>query len=368
MREGQLLKSAAASERLATGAVIEELELVGERLHYKVVSGTGPDEGWVSLKVGGKEIVIPKAEEIGEPGEPGPVDVDEVLKKQILGQAGELPQGSLSLYCPTYDTLEGLAAEPKLRIICFHNAGSSGSIFMYPRSPFTDWILESQVVEVLAVDFPGRGKLLQAEKHASMDSLCPMLLAVLYDKLADDVPYVVWGHGLGVWVCFEVLLLARRCGLSMPRAALLNAFPAPHLPCSKRPWRRIRGLNSSEVQDLLKSWDAAHFCGPGRVIFDEPEWKQSFEPIIRADFQMQDEYRFKHAGAPPFEFPIHSFHMEGDSLIKAEMVQMWKAWTTSELTYKVMRDMGHLTCLYNLKHRAEYLGAATDEFKKYVGL
>mmetsp|Transcript_126377 Transcript_126377/g.269582 ORF Transcript_126377/g.269582 Transcript_126377/m.269582 type:complete len:151 (-) Transcript_126377:52-504(-) len=36
--------------RIATGATIEEIEMKGNRLHYKKVSGKGPDDGWVSTK------------------------------------------------------------------------------------------------------------------------------------------------------------------------------------------------------------------------------------------------------------------------------------------------------------------------------
>jgi len=51
------LKSAQLTERVSTGALVEELELVGERLHYKLREGTGPADGWVSLKLKEKPLV-----------------------------------------------------------------------------------------------------------------------------------------------------------------------------------------------------------------------------------------------------------------------------------------------------------------------
>lgn len=53
------LKSEAYDTRLATGAKIKELELRGERLHYKLIAGNGPAEGWVSLSVKGQTLVKP---------------------------------------------------------------------------------------------------------------------------------------------------------------------------------------------------------------------------------------------------------------------------------------------------------------------
>lgn len=58
VREGESIKSLETSERLSTGALVEELELKGDRLHYKRLTGTGPADGWVSIKITGKDLAI----------------------------------------------------------------------------------------------------------------------------------------------------------------------------------------------------------------------------------------------------------------------------------------------------------------------
>lgn len=67
VREGRDLKSPPLDGRLATGAIVEELQLLGERLHYKIVRGSGPDEGWVSLKLGLKELLVPHGQTVNKP-------------------------------------------------------------------------------------------------------------------------------------------------------------------------------------------------------------------------------------------------------------------------------------------------------------
>jgi len=57
VREARELKSAELGERVSHGALVEEIELVGERLHYKLLEGTGPKEGWVSLSLKGAPLV-----------------------------------------------------------------------------------------------------------------------------------------------------------------------------------------------------------------------------------------------------------------------------------------------------------------------
>jgi len=66
VREGQELTSAQAASRLSTGATVEELGLVGERLHYKRVTGTGPDEGWISINLKDKVLAKRLAPEVEE--------------------------------------------------------------------------------------------------------------------------------------------------------------------------------------------------------------------------------------------------------------------------------------------------------------
>lgn len=56
VRQGMELKSPEAASRLSTGAIVEELELVGERLRYRRLTGTGPDEGWISITLKDKVL------------------------------------------------------------------------------------------------------------------------------------------------------------------------------------------------------------------------------------------------------------------------------------------------------------------------
>ena len=57
-RSGEDVSSELFAERLATGAIIKEIEQRGERLHFLKLCGQGPAEGWVSLRLQtGKDLV-----------------------------------------------------------------------------------------------------------------------------------------------------------------------------------------------------------------------------------------------------------------------------------------------------------------------
>lgn len=58
VRTGQDVSSEEAPVRLSTGATIEEIQLEGERLKFNILTGNGPNAGWVSQKFKGQDLVV----------------------------------------------------------------------------------------------------------------------------------------------------------------------------------------------------------------------------------------------------------------------------------------------------------------------
>lgn len=63
MREGRMLTSVELPERLASESVIEQLRLheSSGRLEYRLITGSGPATGWVSLAAKGKDLIVRKS-------------------------------------------------------------------------------------------------------------------------------------------------------------------------------------------------------------------------------------------------------------------------------------------------------------------
>lgn len=62
VKEGRELASAEVPERIATGALLKELDLQKERLQFEKLIGAGPQTGWVSLKLKANTLVAPALE------------------------------------------------------------------------------------------------------------------------------------------------------------------------------------------------------------------------------------------------------------------------------------------------------------------
>lgn len=57
MKSARELDSERLSERLSTGATVQELFLDGDRLYYFRLTGTGPLKGWVTVALEHKVLV-----------------------------------------------------------------------------------------------------------------------------------------------------------------------------------------------------------------------------------------------------------------------------------------------------------------------
>mmetsp|Transcript_77368 Transcript_77368/g.135225 ORF Transcript_77368/g.135225 Transcript_77368/m.135225 type:complete len:429 (+) Transcript_77368:65-1351(+) len=93
VREGKDLASPQATRRLSTGARVRELNLLGERLEYELIDGSGPETGWVSLKLKDKvlleKVALPETPD-SQPDMPG--SALDMLNKYKGGQLDALVQ------------------------------------------------------------------------------------------------------------------------------------------------------------------------------------------------------------------------------------------------------------------------------------
>lgn len=68
-------------ERLSTGAKVKEIALIGDRLNYELVEGSGPKTGWISTELKGKILAKQVLAEPEEEGPDGPARKTPMFKR-----------------------------------------------------------------------------------------------------------------------------------------------------------------------------------------------------------------------------------------------------------------------------------------------
>lgn len=165
-------------------------------------------------------------------------------------------------------------ARPSLRVIAFHHAGGSAATYHPMSAELPDaW-------ELLILDLPGRGK-----RHAE-EPICttPALVARVVDDVRPwlDLPFALFGHGLGAVLAAEV---GRACEqLGAPSVWVgVSGRVAPTLQA------HARRLNELEDTSLLA--EVLALGGTPDRLAEIPELRAHFLRVVRADIAALDSYQ-----------------------------------------------------------------------------
>ena len=223
-------------------------------------------------------------------------------------------------------------SDPSKILVCFPNAGnaedmytSEGSGVRKQPSPLLDYC-RSHKIQLLAPQYPGRAMRLKEEKITSAKEMASALFDVLAPSLLKT-PWILLAHSVGTWISYEFLLLCKARGVPLPTRAFISAMPSPDIPMKERPWRQQRGLDEEAFKEECREWDISE------VVFSAAMWGM-YQPLLRADFTMFDEYpekvgEDKEGEWPVFDFPIQAFWGTKDRRVKEGMVMGWAAVTSA---------------------------------------
>lgn len=225
-----------------------------------------------------------------------------------------------SLWFPSASRLDPnphLSPPPSFVLVAFACAGSAEDLWSSegsgPRrapSPLLRW-LAARGGRLLAVQLPGRGARRREPFAESAQAVAREVVALVAAEVLvvrerregekggggggggfppRAVPWFVAGHSLGAWLAFELASAARDAGLPSPTRLLLSAMPPPHTPEALRPWRAPAArLPAAELAAECRAW------GISEAVFSPRVWDE-YEPLLRNDFRLFDEYKFGRGG------------------------------------------------------------------------
>jgi medium-chain acyl-[acyl-carrier-protein] hydrolase len=198
----------------------------------------------------------------------------------------------------------------RLRLVCFPYAG--GGV-----PTFRQWITAfPSDYELTIVQLPGRGSFLREKPFVEMDLLIPDLVRVLEPDL--NRPYAFFGHSLGALIAYEIVRILQNRGIHQLIHLFVSGRGAPHVPDSNPP---IYHLPDSQFIDKIYQ-----FNGTPQEILANQELMQIFLPILRADFTLNETYKYRPGKL--LTCPVTAFGGDRDGRVPYESLQAWKSLTT----------------------------------------
>jgi medium-chain acyl-[acyl-carrier-protein] hydrolase len=205
---------------------------------------------------------------------------------------------------------------PRVRLFCFPSAGKGAAGYTSWRSLFPE------TIEVLPAKLPGREGRFREEPVTQFPELLEQLAAHVEPLL--DAPFAFFGHSLGALVAFELARFLRGRGKPLPVLLMVAARSAPHLRTTTPIYHLPREQFLDAIQDRYGSFD--------QEIKDHPEILDRFEPILRADFTLFDNY--VHCEQRPLECPIRAYGGSRDTMTSALHLQAWDRHTVAGFTFR----------------------------------
>lgn len=205
----------------------------------------------------------------------------------------------------------------RARLFCFPHAGGGSAAFRGWGEALGD------EVELCAVLPPGRERRIGEEPLTSIDTVVERLGPALAPWL--DLPAVFFGHSMGALVAFETVDWLRGHGGNLPRLLVVSGRRPPDRPSNQPPTHHLP--TEEFVAVLLK------LGGTPREITEHPDLLDLLLPVLRADMQVVDTYRYR--ARPPLDCPIVVFGGAEDDRAPTAELTGWQRQTTGECRVRI---------------------------------
>ncbi|MFD3309201.1 thioesterase II family protein [Streptomyces sp. NPDC058694] len=240
-------------------------------------------------------------------------------------------------------TTEYLARKPQphapVRLLCFPFAGGGASAYARWQHELDT---RGASVDVLPVRLPGReGR----SGEPRFTELVPLVEEL--DEELDEVlgsPHLLYGHSMGALIAYALIRRRQERGAPLPRAALLAAYRAPHLPPPRLDSGGDSdgdgsgaGFGSDADAESDADFDLARALvalgGLPEALLGHPEWLRALLPVVRDDLALCAS-----AGPTggPVHVPLHLFAGADDSLVRVPEVTAWRRYAARGCEVRVL--------------------------------
>jgi medium-chain acyl-[acyl-carrier-protein] hydrolase len=198
----------------------------------------------------------------------------------------------------------------RMRLFCLPHAGSGAAVFYR-------WKRELTGIDVCPVLLPGREMRLAERSQENALALVEALAEAAKPYL--DVPYAIFGHSMGSLLAYEWALR------SSPAYLFVSGRDAAHLPFGHRDLHTLS--DAQFVAELRRRYGGM----PGAFL-EEPELREVFLPILRADLRLVETYR--HGAETMLECPVMAFAGRDDVSVSDEGLSGWGDLTRGKFAAK----------------------------------
>lgn len=208
-----------------------------------------------------------------------------------------------------------------MRLLCFHCAGGSSSMFK-------SWKIKG--VEIIPLDLPGRGNQVGLPLIHHFNDALDCLMQQAKKVIDDDIPWGLVGHSMGALLGYEV---SRRLSGFNPLFRILSGV---------NPLKEYNGvvrMTGEDNRTLIKK--LGDLGGIPDELQKNPMFIKWFAPIIRADLSIVETFTFQKDTS---HIPTYVINGEDDRIINKMKKHLWNRCMHGPVHIKEIKG-GHFEIL-----------------------
>lgn len=196
----------------------------------------------------------------------------------------------------------------------------------------------------LFIELPGRGKRFSEALITDINAAVTDVISQIEPAIQPYDSYSIFGHSMGSLLAYLTIHRLLENNKKIPRHLFVSGRGGPSFPKKDKTLKYKLPSNDfwREISDKN---------GTPQEILNNEELKEFFEPILRADFQIVEDYSYQ--SHPKLTIPITGFHgADNDATI--EEMEAWNLETTQPFTRHQFSG-GHFFIFEHRKEIAEMM-------------
>lgn len=236
----------------------------------------------------------------------------------------------------------------EIDLYCLPYSGASAIVYSQWQQKLPSWL------QIRLLELPGRGMRMNEPLQTDIREVVDQLAAKI-PHIGRNRPYAVFGHSLGAILAFELTHQLINRGDPPPVSLFVSGTSAP-----TRRQRCIEELAQLKTDEALRD-HLKKLGGTSEEVMASEELMSLILPIIRADFQLCENYRYSEYP----KLPCHLVVMSGRADdISGEELLGWQNEAGKKFSM-MMFDGGHFfihesqadILLFIRKHLKEYIAS-----------
>ena len=209
-----------------------------------------------------------------------------------------------------------------LTLYCFPSSGSAASMYHAWIQP-----LREHNINVVALEYPGRGSRFGEPFVNSIQALCEDLCSQIEEYLSKSSEFAFFGHSLGGLVSFECTRLIFKKHHRLPTHLFVSSRHSPN--------NKVASSLSNSSSDSELTATLTQMGGLPIDILANCELMELLLPIIRSDLNLNEQY--ENVDPSKIAVPITAVYGDIDPVVDRDKIQQWREFTQSDFKLLEMR-------------------------------